>query len=586
MAASARKPYSGPRTLLFGIDVGTTSSGLSYSILEPGQVPVIRPITRFPAQPDVGGDSKVPTSIFYSREGIIRSQGAETALAEYKERAEDEGWELARWFKLHLRPEVQHPDIPPLPHRATAVSVLSDFLRYLLDCAKTYIEQSHSDGAALWTLLFPTTRFVMAHPNGWDGKQQTQMRDAAVIAGLMPNSDAGHQRLQFVTEGEASLHFCVQNGLATQALASGEGVIIVDAGGGTIDISTYRQVKNSSGHAAYEEIAPPQCLFNGSIYVTRRAYDYIEDRLGTSEKYKGDIENITEMFDTSAKLTFRGEPVTFVQFGRPGDNDPSLNIRQGRLKIPGADVANFFEPSIRAAIDEIQRQQISAHPTPVSSVFLVGGFAASGYFFSELKARLQAHRLDVTRPDAHVNKAVADGAVSFYIDHHVSVRVAKATYGLEISESYNPNNREHISRRDQCYRAADKKLLVPRRFSTILNRGVQVCESTKFRQDYLRKHTKAAPLDHFSVKLWKYRGRGEPRWMDVDHGLFEVAGTIEADTSTLKKEPQFLWDAEQTAYFQFDFTVVLSFGLTELKAEIEWDEEGVKKRGPARVVYS
>ncbi|KAJ7189266.1 hypothetical protein C8R46DRAFT_36829 [Mycena filopes] len=585
--ATTRKPYSGLRTLVFGIDVGTTSSGLSYSILEPGQVPVIRPITRFPAQPDVGGDSKVPTSIFYSREGVIRSQGAETALVEYKERAEDEGWELARWFKLHLRPDIhgQHPDIPPLPHRTTAVSVLSDFLRYLLDCAKTYIEQSHADGAALWALLFPTARFVMAHPNGWEGKQQTQMRDAAIVAGLIPGSDAGHQRLQFVTEGEASLHFCIQNGLATQALASGQGVIIVDAGGGTIDISTYRQVKNSSGSVAYEEIAPPQCLFNGSIYVTRRAHDYIEDRLGGSD-FEGDIDNITEMFDTSAKLTFRGEKVAFIQFGRANDNDANLNIRNGRLRIPGADVADFFEPSFAAALNETKRQRISAHPTPVSSVFLVGGFAASDYLYSALKTRLQPYRLAVTRPDAHVNKAVADGAVSFYIDHHVSVRVAKETYGLEISEVYNPNNYEHAARHDKSTPGPDNKVWVPHRFSTILNRGVQVCESTEFRQEYHRIYTKSSLLDHFSVKLWKYRGRGEPRWTDTEPGLFEVVGTIEADTSTVAKEDMYQRAADKTAFFKFDFTVVLSFGLTEFKAEIEWDDKGKKKKGPAHVVYS
>lgn len=61
----------------------------------------------------------------------------------------------------------------------------------------------------------------MAHPNGWQGKQQSQMRDAAVVAGLIPYSDAGHQRLRFVTEGEASLHFCIRNGLGTQAIDVG-----------------------------------------------------------------------------------------------------------------------------------------------------------------------------------------------------------------------------------------------------------------------------------------------------------------------------------------------------------------------------
>ena len=39
------------------------------------------------------------------------------------------------------------------------------------------------------------------------------MRRAAVLAGLVPDNASGQSRLSFVTEGEASLHFSVQNGL-------------------------------------------------------------------------------------------------------------------------------------------------------------------------------------------------------------------------------------------------------------------------------------------------------------------------------------------------------------------------------------
>lgn len=44
------------------------------------------------------------------------------------------------------------------------------------------------------------------------------MRRAAVQASLIPDNDDGHGRIQFVTEGEASLHFCIQNGLTTDAM--------------------------------------------------------------------------------------------------------------------------------------------------------------------------------------------------------------------------------------------------------------------------------------------------------------------------------------------------------------------------------
>ncbi|KAJ7122116.1 hypothetical protein C8R44DRAFT_785724 [Mycena epipterygia] len=581
---TARKAYSGPRTLVFGFDVGTTFSGVSYSILEPGEVPVIRSITRFPGQEHVGGDSKVPTSIYYDREGIVRAEGADTILAASLEKAEDEGWEHAQWFKLHLRPTMEGPEIPPLPHRKTATSVLADFLRYLFDCAKIFIEDTHPSGHALWLSLQNNIQFVMAHPNGWEGRQQSQMRDAAVVAGLIPNSDAGHDRLRFVTEGEASLHFCIQNGLATDAITKGNGVVVVDAGGGTIDLSTYRMIKKPNGTKEYQELAPAQCLFQGSIYVTQRARDYVQARLGNS-KYAGDVDYIAGVFDSSAKLSFRGEEVSFIKFGTNRDQEPSLNIRHGQLKIPGSDVKQFFEPSISAVVAAVREQCISAVGVPVSTVFLVGGFAANDWLFSELKSRLESLRLDLTRPDTHVNKAVADGAVSFYIDHHVSVRVARFTYGMSCSAPYNPLNMEHAIRVAKRYKGVSGEWLVPHCFSAILKRGVQVCETTEFRESYNKRSANPAVLDYFSTDLLTYRGHGDPQWVDVDPELYPVVCKIEADTSHLAKYPTHRRGVPNSTFYELKFDVILSFGLTELKAQIAWFENGVEKRGPAQILY-
>jgi hypothetical protein len=183
-------------------------------------------------------------------------------------------------FKLHLRPNAQSSGyvtnkIPPLPRGKSAIDVFADFLRYLHQCARTYIEETHANGVDLWNNLKDRTEFVLTHPNGWEGAQQSMMRTAAVQAGLIPDNDDGHSHLSFVTEGEASLHFCVQSGLTNDAikvdfysilflermlttwLQSGKGLLIVDAGGGTIDISAYRQT--SPHNQSYDEIAAPQC---------------------------------------------------------------------------------------------------------------------------------------------------------------------------------------------------------------------------------------------------------------------------------------------------------------------------------------
>jgi len=109
----------------------------------------------------------------------------------------------------------------------------------------------------LWESLKDQLHFVLSHPNGWEGAQQAEMRKAALLAKLISDTAAGHARLSFVTEGEASLHFAVHNGLSRGVMENGEGVVIVDAGGGTIDISSY----STSGQETtikFEEVTAPQ----------------------------------------------------------------------------------------------------------------------------------------------------------------------------------------------------------------------------------------------------------------------------------------------------------------------------------------
>ena len=98
------------------------------------------------------------------------------------------------------------------------VEVFGDYLRYLLECASSYIQDTHANGLDLWNSVKSDIDFVLSHPNGWEGTQQNEMRRAAILAGLVPDNPSGHSRLSFVSEGEASLHFSVQNGLPSGAM--------------------------------------------------------------------------------------------------------------------------------------------------------------------------------------------------------------------------------------------------------------------------------------------------------------------------------------------------------------------------------
>lgn len=108
--------------------------------------------------------------------------------------------------------------MPALPPNKTVVNIFADYLLYLLHCAASYIQDSHSTGLDIWTNVKDEIYFVLSHPNGWEGKEQSQMRQAAVKAGLVPDDPSGHARISFVTEGEASLHFAIENGVFSHAM--------------------------------------------------------------------------------------------------------------------------------------------------------------------------------------------------------------------------------------------------------------------------------------------------------------------------------------------------------------------------------
>ena len=95
-----------------------------------------------------------------------------------------------------------------LPPGLSLEQVYRHFFEYLLKHTRRSFEKRVLDGPFVWKRLFSTADIVIAHPNGWDVKEQQFLRKAAVDAGLVSNEDKT-SRVTFVTEGEASLHYCM-----------------------------------------------------------------------------------------------------------------------------------------------------------------------------------------------------------------------------------------------------------------------------------------------------------------------------------------------------------------------------------------
>jgi len=95
-----------------------------------------------------------------------------------------------------------------LPKGKTIVDVFADFMCYLFDSTKALFKASEPSGELRWDSISKSIELVLTHPNGWGGPQQTQLRTAAIKAGIVPDTPDGRSSVCFVTEGEASFNFC------------------------------------------------------------------------------------------------------------------------------------------------------------------------------------------------------------------------------------------------------------------------------------------------------------------------------------------------------------------------------------------
>jgi len=327
----------------------------------------------------------------------------------------------------------------------------------------------------------------------------------------------------------------------------------------------------------------------GSVFVTRRARTYLENKLSNSNYGSSDdITYIVERFDKSTKLVFKDSTeMAFVRFGSARDADPSVNIMSGQLRLRGSEVAAFFEPSIAVMRTAVQEQKAAAH-VPVTSVLLVGGFAANDWLFSNLQTSMRALGLRLSRPDGQLGKAVADGAVSYYLDRLVSVRVARTTFGSKVHVQYTPSDPEHRRRFSTVFTDLDGQERVPRGFSAILEKGTRITETTKFSRDRYQTmiHLGTANLRTATMGITAYRGENKnPQWTDVEPEMFDVVCEVVVDLTSLAPTLMPRTGLHGERYYRFDYSVELLFGLTELKAQVCWKENGQEKRSPAKIVY-
>jgi hypothetical protein len=148
-------------------------------------------------------------------------------------------------------------EIPPLPSGVTLKKVYKHFLKYLWDHAQDFFKNNTVDGERIWERLGSSCFIVLATPNGWDTTQQGFLKQVVIDAGIIQKEQT-EDRLFFVTEGEASVHYALHYSQSRSWMNQGSMFAVTDAGGSTVDSTLYR-CKSIMPKLILEEVTASEC---------------------------------------------------------------------------------------------------------------------------------------------------------------------------------------------------------------------------------------------------------------------------------------------------------------------------------------
>ncbi|KAG9081457.1 hypothetical protein FRC06_005550, partial [Ceratobasidium sp. 370] len=278
--------------LVVAIDIGTTCSAVSYVHLTTGGKPKVQRVTEWPGQTASGKECRLPSWIWYDADNKPVKYGAE-AFKQDAEKADKQGFFLAKYFKLHLHP---------------------------------------SDMA-------PASGFKLEpHPNGWGTREQGVLREAAVEAGWS-TLGTSEQQIAFVSEAEASIQFCLDSSQTSSSLLPGMNLIVCDAGGSTVDTTVY-EVTATHPILELQETKSSSCIQAGAIFVDDAFKSFMDWRVSMVDRKEGDLEGYKEEalenFMNFVKHDFDGTEETLdVKIGNKKLNIPSIDVHSGRLQLQG-----------------------------------------------------------------------------------------------------------------------------------------------------------------------------------------------------------------------------------------------------------
>ncbi|KAE8396111.1 hypothetical protein BDV23DRAFT_144350 [Aspergillus alliaceus] len=332
----------------------------------------------------------------------------------------DQGTPLSNYDDSSLE-NASQAGILRVPEGKTAVDVVSDYLSEIYKHILKAIAKQITDQE----LCITPIEFWFTVPAIWSDKARDATRTAARRAGFGGSLLRPSDKVFLISEPEAAAITALKKYTTNSIGGSvrvGDGVLVCDCGGGTVDITTY-VVNRVSPSLEFEELCTGIGGKCGSTAVDRNFYKLMSDRFGDAfnnlpmrrkspgSEFMKQFETIKRDFGSSDESTTFELPLNMTV----SDPDPKHFDNEERMVIISSDdLHTIFDPVIDKITSLVRQQVEDAREETgkdiINRIILVGGFGDSEYLRKSFRSSFEVQdKITVTIPDAP-QAAIVQGA--------------------------------------------------------------------------------------------------------------------------------------------------------------------------------
>ncbi|KAK8104112.1 uncharacterized protein PG998_011145 [Apiospora kogelbergensis] len=538
--------------LIVGIDFGTTFSGVAFAFATNNEAKEDI-ITEWPGAGSYT-KQKIPTVLYYDQYQKVVGWGPDIADALAPTGYPKPGVQKVEWFKLQLmlsgNTYIDPINLPPLPPGKSEIDVAADYLFKLRQAMRAALQKTLGE---VFNREERNIRYYLTVPAIWNDAGKAATRAAAIQAGFL--RDENDNRLTLVSEPEAAALFCSKTGLLN--IKVHDAVLIVDCGGGTVDLIAY-EVEDENPFTVAECTAGSgdSC---GSTALNRNFSNILRTKirkmkLPDGSKTAGRVYAKCIMdFENRIKADFRNNGQKWaVDVGIEAEF-PEAGIEEGYMTFTNEEILQCFEPVVNRILELVRNQiiAIQAQNRTLQNILVVGGFGASEYLFQQIKLHVPPQfQAKVVRPMDSV-AAIVKGAVTAGITERVVThRVARRHYLMAtlqpFKEGYHP----------EAYRVPSLD-------------GKDRCKFT--RQIFVQKGQKVKIGEPVKVSFFRQVAPGATlMYEDILYACDDdEVVTLTSDLSRKNLEKDFeRMDTPQGTFYRVYFDIYLTLDGSEFSAEL------------------